>query len=214
MNSELSMVAVAGMPGASKTWATTEALRSPEFAFVAETISLGNVLRGIISGERMSDYAPQVMKQKNALAKGGFISGSLTKLVLEETLLDCRHKQIVLVDGYPRTEVQAQDLEQVAALTGRTLCGVLVFDIDPETSRQRQLQRRSRSGEMAVSEGVIARRQFEYQAFTVPAINYMRDIAELPIHMIDAEQNKADTLSQVTQALRLLTKQPASASTS
>lgn len=203
IESDARMAVVVGRPGASKTWATQEAIKIPQLEGRASVISLGGVVRGILEGQKSSAYLSQIVEERSKVQTGQCMSDRLIAAVLTEALQNQPTAQeLILVDGFPRTESQAAQLRDIADYSGKALVGALVFNISPQTSRDRQYSRSPRSCEHALNETIIHQRLSDYDNRTVPAIDYLGQVENLPLYEIDAEQSKSNTVTDVAQVLQ------------
>jgi adenylate kinase len=80
-----------------------------------------------------------------------------------------------LLDGYPRTLAQVEELDGMIKHTGHALDAVVVLTVDKEELVQRLLQRAETEGRADDTEDVVRRRQEVYHDQTAPLIDVYRD---------------------------------------
>ena len=80
-----------------------------------------------------------------------------------------------LLDGYPRTVSQVEELDGMIKFTGHRLDAVVVLTVDADEIVQRLLQRAALEGRADDTEEVIRRRQELYTEQTAPLIEVYRD---------------------------------------
>jgi adenylate kinase len=80
-----------------------------------------------------------------------------------------------LLDGYPRTLSQVEELDGMIKFTGHELDAVVVLTVDNEELVQRLLARAETDGRSDDTEDVIRRRQEVYAEQTEPLIGVYRD---------------------------------------
>src|SRR5659263_33341 len=80
-----------------------------------------------------------------------------------------------LLDGYPRTLAQVEELDGMIKHTGHVLDAVVVLTVDGEELVQRLLQRAETDGRSDDTEDVIRRRQELYIEQTEPLIELYRE---------------------------------------
>jgi adenylate kinase len=80
-----------------------------------------------------------------------------------------------LLDGYPRTLAQVEELDGMIKFTGHALDAVVVLRVNEEELVQRLLQRAKTEGRADDTEDVIRRRQEIYAEQTEPLIDVYRD---------------------------------------
>ena len=79
-----------------------------------------------------------------------------------------------LLDGYPRTQAQVDELDGMIAFTGHRLDAVVVLTADRDEIVSRLLQRAEVEGRADDTEDVIRRRQEVYAEETEPLIEIYR----------------------------------------
>jgi len=79
-----------------------------------------------------------------------------------------------LLDGYPRTLAQVEELDGMIKFTGHELDAVVVLTVDPEELVQRLVQRAETDGRSDDTEDVVRRRQEVYTEQTEPLIEVYR----------------------------------------
>jgi adenylate kinase len=115
-----------GAPGAGK--GTQAAVLAEEFGAVHA--STGDIFRHAIAEE--TELGTQV---KDYLDGGKLVPDELTSAVVEEGVVEKEDSYIL--DGYPRTLQQAEDLEAMLDKRGMALDGVLYFQLGDEEAVKR-----------------------------------------------------------------------------
>jgi adenylate kinase len=115
-----------GAPGAGK--GTQAAILAGEFGAVHA--STGDIFRQAISqgtelGSKVRDY----------LDGGKLVPDELTSAVVEQEVIEKEDSYVL--DGYPRTLQQAEDLEQMLSKRGLGLDGVVYFELSDEDAVKR-----------------------------------------------------------------------------
>ena len=136
-------------------------------------ISTGQLLRSLVTGERR-----QQMLAGKLLSDDEVIG--LVELTLKRTDLS---KQVVL-DGFPRTEHQAEWLMQQINDGKLKLTAIFNLIATEEVVKQRLLSRGRRDD----NEAVIIERFKEYETKTLPIIKFFKE-AGITVYDIDADQD-------------------------
>ncbi len=112
-----------GPPGAGKG---TQASRLVKERGLVQ-LSTGDMLRAAVAAE-----TPVGLQAKSVMASGGLVSDEIVNGILSERLDhdDARHGFIL--DGYPRTEVQANALDAMLADKGLSLDHVIELEVDED----------------------------------------------------------------------------------
>ena len=150
---------IVGPPGAGKG---TQASRIAH-SFGIPAISTGDIFRANIKNE--TELGRQV---KDILASGGYVTDEITNAIVRDRLGQDDTARGFLLDGYPRTEAQVQELDAMLAQDGREIDGVLELTVDTDEVVQRLLKRAQTEGRADDTEEVIRHRQEVYVQETAP----------------------------------------------
>lgn len=126
------IIVLIGAPGAGKG---TQARLFEERKGIPQ-ISTGDIFR-----EMKNADTPLAIEVQRIMAKGNLISDDLTLKIVEErtSKADCRGTYIL--DGFPRTAVQAEMLEKLAADQDKEISAILI-DVPLENLEKRMTGRR------------------------------------------------------------------------
>lgn len=162
--SELSIVML-GAPGAGKG---TQAVRIAETHGIPH-ISTGEMLRAAIAaGSELGQ------KVKGIVESGALVPDELIVEVIRERLSHPDARSGFVLDGFPRTIVQAEALDALLAELERPLQIVLELELAEETAVKRMLGRALDEGRADDTPEVIKNRFAVYRRETEPLSNYYR----------------------------------------
>src|SRR6476619_8417424 len=148
-----------GPPGAGKG---TQAKVVAEH-FGVPAISTGDIFRFNVSqGTDLGVKAQQYMDS------GEYVPDEITNLMVRNRIDEPDAEPGFLLDGYPRTVSQVEELDGMIKHTGHQLDAVLVLTVDSEELVQRLLERAKTEGRADDTEEVIRRRQEIYAEQTEP----------------------------------------------
>ncbi len=154
-----------GPPGAGK--GTQAQVVADHFGVPA--ISTGDIFRANVSeGTQLGVEAQRFMDQ------GEYVPDDLTNQMVRNRIDEPDAEPGFLLDGYPRTLAQVEELDGMIAFTGHQLDAAVVLTVDPEELVQRLLQRAQSEGRADDTEDVIRRRQELYTEQTEPLIEVYR----------------------------------------
>ncbi|CUR56881.1 Adenylate kinase [metagenome] len=157
---------IMGPPGAGKgTQAKTIAGR-----FGIPAISTGDIFRANVSAG-----TPLGVEAQRYMDAGEYVPDEVTNLMVRNRIDEEDAIPGFLLDGYPRTLQQVEELDGMIAFTGHSLDTVLVLAVDDEELVQRLLQRAQSEGRADDTEEVIRRRQELYNEQTAPLIEVYRE---------------------------------------
>jgi adenylate kinase len=110
-----------------------------------------------------------------------------------------------LLDGYPRTLAQVDELDGMIKFTGHRLDGVVVLTVDADELVRRLTERAQSEGRSDDTEEVVRRRQEVYAEQTAPLIEVYRERGL--VHEVDGigevdevTQRILDSLAQVQES--------------
>ena len=150
-----------GPPGAGKgTQAQVVAAR-----YNIPAISTGDIFR-----KNVSEGTELGLEAKRFMDAGEYVPDSVTNLMVRNRIDEEDAAKGFLLDGYPRTLAQVDELDGMIAFTGHELDAVLCLVVDKDEVVNRLLQRAQIEGRADDTEDVIRRRQEVYLEQTAPLI--------------------------------------------
>jgi adenylate kinase len=155
-----------GPPGAGK--GTQAKVISAHYGIPA--ISTGDIFRANVSAN-----TPLGAEAKRYMEAGEYVPDEVTNAMVRDRigLDDCQPG--FLLDGYPRTLAQVDELDTMMLGYGMTLDSVVCLTADQDELVKRLLQRAHVEGRADDTEDVIRRRQEVYAEQTAPLIAVYRD---------------------------------------
>ena len=158
---------IIGPPGSGKG---TQAERISERLGVV-AISTGDIFRAHVKGG-----TPLGLEARKYIDAGDFVPDSVTNEMVRSRLSADDVDNGFLLDGYPRTRAQVDELDAMLAEGGHALQAVVELTVDPEEVVARLLRRAVTEGRADDTEDVIRRRQQVYRSETQPLLDYYRDL--------------------------------------
>lgn len=150
---------ILGPPGAGKgTQAGRVAARCGVPAISTGDIFRQNVAEGTDLGQRV----------RSILDSGGYVPDEVTNALVRDRLDWDDARGGFLLDGYPRTRAQVDELDGILGSSGHELDRVLELTVDPEEVVRRLLARAVTDGRTDDTEEVIRARQVVYAEQTAP----------------------------------------------
>lgn len=155
-----------GPPGAGK--GTQATVVADHFGIPA--ISTGDIFR-----TNASKGTELGRKAKEYMDAGEYVPDEVTNLMVRNRIDEDDAQPGFLLDGYPRTLSQVEELDGMIKHTGHVLDAVVVLTVDGEELVPRLLQRAETEGRSDDTEDVIRRRQELYIEQTEPLIELYRE---------------------------------------
>jgi adenylate kinase len=159
-----------GPPGAGK--GTQARVVADKYGIPA--ISTGDIFRANVS--QGTDLGKKAQEYMDA---GEYVPDEVTNLMVRNRIDEEDAKPGFLLDGYPRTLSQVEELDGMIGYTGHELDAVVVLTVDSDELVQRLLSRAETDGRSDDTEDVIRRRQEVYVEQTEPLIEVYRDRGRL-----------------------------------
>ncbi len=133
------------------------------------------------------------------LARGDLVPDGITIALIRARLAEADARRGFVLDGFPRNEVQAAELDAMLAEIGRRLDAILFFDLPDGVATERLLARSAVENRPDDAPDVIARRLATYHAETEPIVEHYRLSGRLvPLH---AERAIPEVYAEIVGAL-------------
>lgn len=136
-------------------------------------ISTGDLFRVLVTGQR-----------RQQMLEGKLLDDEEVIALIDKTLKLIDPSKEFLLDGFPRTRTQADWVLEQAKQGRFDLTAVFNLAASPEVVKERLLKR----GRQDDTEAAIKKRFAEYEAVTLPILDYFRQ-AKVPVYDIDASQD-------------------------
>jgi adenylate kinase len=150
-----------GPPGAGK---------GTQAKVIAGRLGVPAISTGDIFRANVSQQTPLGIEAKRYMDAGEYVPDVVTNGMVRDRIAEDDARQGFLLDGYPRTVAQVEELD--AMLTGQSasIDAVVVLTVDQDEIVQRLLKRAETEGRADDTEDVIRHRQDVYTEQTAPLI--------------------------------------------
>ena len=179
-----------GPPGAGK---------GTQAKFIAEHFSIPAISTGDIFRANVSGGTALGLKAKTFMDAGEYVPDEVTNEMVRDRIQEPDADPGFLLDGYPRTLAQVEELDAMIESTGHALDAVVVLTVDQDEVVERLLQRAETDGRADDTAEVIRRRQEIYGEETAPLIDVYRDRGLLI--EVDGLGEVADVTQRIYDAL-------------
>jgi len=179
-----------GPPGAGK---------GTQAKFVAQHFGIPAISTGDIFRANVSQGTELGVEAKRYMDAGDYVPDEVTNLMVRNRIDEKDAEPGFLLDGYPRTLAQVEELDGMIKFTGHSLDAVVVLTVDPEEIVGRLLQRAQVEGRADDTEDVIRRRQEIYVEQTEPLIEVYRGRAQMI--QVDGMGEVAEVTQRIFEAL-------------
>lgn len=182
---------IIGPPGSGKG---TQAERiCGELNIVA--ISTGDIFRANVKGE-----TPLGLEAKRYMDNGDFVPDSVTNRMVRDRLAQSDVAEGFLLDGYPRTSPQVDELDDILAAADASLDVVVQLTADDEELVKRLLGRALETGRSDDTEAVIRHRLDLYREQTEVVVSRYAERGILA--KVDGLGEMDDVTSRVMEAIK------------
>ena len=155
-----------GPPGAGK---------GTQAKVVAGRLDIPAISTGDIFRANVSQGTPLGLEAKRFMDAGDYVPDEVTNGMVRDRIAEPDAKAGFLLDGYPRTVAQVQELDAMLNETGQSLDAVVVLTVDQDELVARLMHRAEVEGRSDDTEDVIRHRQAIYTEQTAPLLAVYAD---------------------------------------
>ncbi|UDY24260.1 adenylate kinase [Nocardioides sp. Kera G14] len=152
---------IMGPPGAGK---------GTQAKFIAERFGIPAISTGDIFRANVSQGTPLGVQAKSFMDQGLYVPDEVTNLMVRDRIDEKDAEHGFLLDGYPRTLAQVEELDGMIKFTGHKLDAVIVLTVDQDEIVDRLHRRAVEEGRDDDTPDVIRKRQEVYLEQTEPLI--------------------------------------------
>jgi adenylate kinase len=157
---------IMGPPGAGK---------GTQANFIAEHFGIPAISTGDIFRANVAEGTPLGVEAQRYMDAGEYVPDEITNAMVRNRIGEADAEPGFLLDGYPRTLAQVEELDGMIKETGHRLDAAVVLTADEDEVVARLLQRAETDGRADDTEEVIRRRQEVYTEQTAPLIDLYRE---------------------------------------
>ncbi len=190
---------IMGPPGAGK---------GTQAKFVADRLGVPAISTGDIFRSNVSQETELGLEAKRYMDAGDYVPDEITNGMVRDRLAEPDATGGFLLDGYPRTLAQVEELDAMLAARGNQLDAVLLLTVDEDEVVERLAKRARDEGRSDDTEDVIRHRQNVYGEQTAPLIEVYAERGLLV--EVDGMGEVAEVTARVFAALEQTNGAPAS----
>lgn len=159
-----------GPPGAGK---------GTHAVFVAEKYNLKHISTGELLRGEIAAGTPLGLEAKSLIAEGKLVPDAVVEGMIKSAFETIKGYDGFLLDGFPRTLAQAEDLDKILAERGKEVTGIISIMISDDMIFQRIHKRAAEEGRADdASDDTIRNRIATYHAQTEPLIDYYKKVGK------------------------------------
>ena len=157
-------------------------------------VSTGDIFReAIAAGTKLGRQVEPM------LASGALVPDEITIALIRLRLADTDALRGFVLDGFPRNDAQATELDEMLAEIGRRLDAIFFFDLPDDVATERMLQRAVEENRPDDTPEVIARRLATYHSETEPIVEHYRVTGKLVT--LHADRTIPEVYAEIQTAL-------------
>ena len=183
-------IVLMGPPGAGKG---TQAIS------LASQLGIPHISTGDIFRENVKNQTPLGLEAKSYMDKGEYVPNELTNKLVRDRLKNPDCENGFLLDGYPRTADQVQELDSILKETDSKLDAVVQLTAESEEVVRRLAKRAIEQGRSDDTEEVLRNRLSVYEEQTAPLISVYESRGLLV--KVDGLGEIAEVTQRITSAL-------------
>jgi adenylate kinase len=184
---------IMGPPGAGK---------GTQAKFIADHFKIPAISTGDIFRANVSEGTPLGVEAKRYMDAGEYVPDEVTNRMVRNRIDEPDAGNGFLLDGYPRTVAQVEELDGMIEFTGHQLDAVVCLTVDQDEIVSRLLQRAQVEGRADDTEEVIRRRQEVYFDQTAPLIEVYSERGI--VHEIDGMGEVDEVTARIFEALDVI----------
>lgn len=150
-----------GPPGAGK---------GTQSRVIAARLKVPAISTGDIFRSNVSAGTPLGLEAQRYMDAGDYVPDEVTNEMVRDRIAEDGAHNGFLLDGYPRTVAQVDELDTMLADSGHAIDAVVVLRVDGDELVHRLLQRAKLEGRTDDTEDVVRRRQEVYVEQTAPLL--------------------------------------------
>ncbi len=130
-------------------------------------ISTGDMLRDEI--QKNTEIGKKIVED---MSDGRFVSDQIVNSLIEKVIFDPDMKNKLIFDGYPRSLIQAKNLEKLLKKTNQKIDVVFFLNVNKETIIKRIEQRKTIENRSDDDLNTIVKRYDKYMRTTKPVLDF------------------------------------------
>lgn len=153
------VIVLFGAPGVGK---------GTQAEILAEKLGIAHMSTGAAFRSAIQAQTPVGVLAQSFVSQGKLVPDDVVAKIVEEFLAKPEFTKGYILDGFPRTRAQAEDLDRMLTASGRAIDHVVNIEVDDQTIITRLLQR----GRQDDQEDVIRHRLEIYNNETAPLLDF------------------------------------------
>ena len=176
-----------GPPGAGK---------GTQSKFIANKYNIYQLSTGDLLREEIKNKTDLGSKISSIMNSGELVSDDIVGSLIENFIANKKYKQKIIFDGYPRSLIQAKNLDLLLKKYDQKINIVLKLSVSLKTVKKRIYERKSQEQRADDNEKTAIKRYQTYEKSSEPVVEYYRKSNLLQV--INGEASISDINSEIS----------------
>ncbi len=187
-------IVIFGPPGAGK---------GTQSKFIVNKFNLYQLSTGDLLRNEIKNKTPLGSKISSTINSGELVSDKIVNDLIEKIISNDNYKNKIIFDGYPRSLIQAKNLDDLLIKYKQKIDIVLKLSVSLETIKKRILERQTKENRADDSEEIAIKRFKTYQKSSEPVLDYYKQSNLLKVVNGEAEISKINSeISVLIEAIK------------
>ena len=182
-----------GPPGAGK---------GTQSKFIVKKFNLYQLSTGDLLRNEIKNKTELGLKISSIMNAGELVSDDIVGSLIENFISNKKYKQKIIFDGYPRTLLQAKNLDLLLKKYNQQIDIVLKLSVSLETVKKRISERKSQEQRADDNEQIAIKRYQTYEKSSEPVLDYYKKSNLLRV--INGEVSISDINSEISGIIETL----------
>ena len=158
-------IVIFGPPGAGK---------GTQSKFIVNKFNLFQLSTGDLLRNEIKNKSKLGSEISSIMNSGELVSDNIVNNLIEKFISNDAYKNKIIFDGYPRTIIQAENLDDLLKKYNQKIDIVLKLSVSSETVKKRILERQTQEKRADDSEDIVIKRYKTYVKSSEPVIDYYK----------------------------------------
>jgi len=187
-------IVIFGPPGAGK---------GTQSKFIVNKFNLHQLSTGDLLRNEIKNKTPLGSKISSTINSGELVSDKIVNDLIEKFISNDNYKNKIIFDGYPRSLIQAKNLDDLLIKYKQKIDIVLKLSVSLETIKKRILERQTQENRADDSEEIAIKRFKTYEKSSEPVLDYYKQSNLLKVVNGEAEISKINSeISVLIEAIK------------
>lgn len=204
---ERNVIAIVGIHGSGKSRLAKNIVQELQPTQSIDHLAVGDTIRKIGRGVIESCRSEEIRSHLNSLHAQRLIDDEIIYDVMSEAFSAYRGSDTILIDGFPRTKVQAEQLDTLAILNSCKVAGFIRTDTTDMDATMRMIKRSPRDYEGSLTV-TAARERIDEDRELYSDMNLSLHYPDLPLEVIDTSGSKEDSTQAGLHIVKTMLRKP------